>query len=499
MINISTPTQEEQFRLLLQDAYNCRIVLSAPFGSGKTTFLKKYFQSEENDKSIFLYPVNYSVASNKDVFELIKYDILSQILMWEDITNYITDISTNWGIYSHLINDPMKVIIPIAEAIGDLGGVTGQVAKISKGLYNLKEELEKIAEQSNEGDEIHKFMSEIESQSGCIYQKDIVTLIIKSILKRVKESNSEIRTTLIIDDLDRIDPEHLFRILNILASHSDVDNEGNNKFGFDKIITVFDIENVKQIFGNKYGEKADFIGYINKFYSRGIFQFDLTCELVQHLHQLFNETMVEHSDKQQHEFWGGDAYKRVLPLLTLLIEAQKIGIRDIIQMAKIIKANETYAIKSMSNSYDHRWGENQPYFIAYEFLINLLGGREELRNVLIDLKRHNHKRPIIWETDYNLSLVEIFSDYLNICLNAIHDISTIQSKKSALLNLEIYYYHRGGHSFDIKGAFDLEHTSKMVDAAGVPIKYQLNPKEIEINVWGILLEIIDKVEQKIYS
>ena len=61
---------------------NCRCILSARFGDGKSFFLNE-FKKKTSDKYIYLtiYPVNYQVAENKDIFEYIKRDILLQILM----------------------------------------------------------------------------------------------------------------------------------------------------------------------------------------------------------------------------------------------------------------------------------------------------------------------------------------------------------------------------------------------------------------------------------
>lgn len=62
---------------------NNRIIFSGKFGLGKSYFLNEFFKEEGDEKkyfSIFLNPVNYSIASNEDIFELIKFDILYQIL-----------------------------------------------------------------------------------------------------------------------------------------------------------------------------------------------------------------------------------------------------------------------------------------------------------------------------------------------------------------------------------------------------------------------------------
>ena len=55
-----------------------RVIFSAKFGDGKTTSLEEMRKHEiMKDYDIFsIHPVNYSVASNEDVFEYIKRDIL---------------------------------------------------------------------------------------------------------------------------------------------------------------------------------------------------------------------------------------------------------------------------------------------------------------------------------------------------------------------------------------------------------------------------------------
>ena len=59
-----------------------RIILSAKFGDGKTFFLNQLRSSNElnEDYKFFtIYPVNYSVSKNEDVFEYIKRDIILQL------------------------------------------------------------------------------------------------------------------------------------------------------------------------------------------------------------------------------------------------------------------------------------------------------------------------------------------------------------------------------------------------------------------------------------
>ena len=61
-------------------------MLSAPFGHGKSTFLDVFFEAMNEEYDVFkVYPVNYSVSNNKDIFKYIKADILLQLLSYENV------------------------------------------------------------------------------------------------------------------------------------------------------------------------------------------------------------------------------------------------------------------------------------------------------------------------------------------------------------------------------------------------------------------------------
>jgi len=78
---IALPTVVCDFQKHIEIDYNKRILFSAKFGAGKSTFINKYFNDKKDEYVVLkLYPVNYSVASNEDVFELIKYDLFSELL-----------------------------------------------------------------------------------------------------------------------------------------------------------------------------------------------------------------------------------------------------------------------------------------------------------------------------------------------------------------------------------------------------------------------------------
>ncbi|MGX7835563.1 hypothetical protein ACWKSR_10475, partial [Campylobacter fetus subsp. venerealis] len=71
---------KKQFLAHLDLKNNYRIIFSGGFGTGKTYFLDDFFKEHVKYEAIHIYPVNYSVSSNEDIFELIKYDILFKLL-----------------------------------------------------------------------------------------------------------------------------------------------------------------------------------------------------------------------------------------------------------------------------------------------------------------------------------------------------------------------------------------------------------------------------------
>ncbi|HWZ21511.1 MAG TPA: hypothetical protein VNW06_02590 [Cytophagaceae bacterium] len=101
-ISIETTNLDSKFQDHLNHINNNRIIFSGIFGSGKTTFLKDFFERHSNEfATIHLYPVNYSVADNKDIFELIKVDILIKILQQKvEVNEY--KVSQN-NLLSHFI------------------------------------------------------------------------------------------------------------------------------------------------------------------------------------------------------------------------------------------------------------------------------------------------------------------------------------------------------------------------------------------------------------
>lgn len=335
-------TAEQEFKYHLQAEHNSRIIFSGKFGHGKTTFLKWFFdQDEQKDKYniIRLYPVNYSVASNEDVFEYIKYDIITEMLHNE---YEVSDLGTDYfdSLPFFIKKNPLKVIALLVSMIPQVGkDVSDVMGKVDGLITEFKAYHDEHAKAVSEGNQLIGLLEGLEEKVGSIYESNAITKLIELVLKRQKEKDSKQETILIIDDLDRIDPEHIFRILNVFAAHFDL-HSGENKFGFDKVMVVCDIENIRNIFKAKYGVDTDFNGYIDKFYSHKVFAYNLVEAFVDFAMDIIDKAawLLDEIDDVDREDYIRSAKETLFSnssflrdMLFILIDSRQIDLRNVVK------------------------------------------------------------------------------------------------------------------------------------------------------------------------
>ena len=286
--------QIEEFDKHLNLDGNYRIIFSGRFGIGKTTFLKHFFdmpKNKEKYRAIHLFPVNYSVAENADIFEYIKYDVVAHLLSKssdKEIDLDQVDIPRRLA-YPHLLSQTRRTI----DVIAPLLHFFGPTGKVFDGYKRLFEKLEEERKEAGTDDKtaLINFLKEAQNQPGSPYEQDFYSQLINELLDKwkgieeeVDDSKNGIETVLIVDDLDRVDPQHIFRLLNVFAAHFDTKLGDNyNKFRFDKVIFVCDEANIRSIFRHYYGIKADFNGYLDKFYSKEIYPFRIREDVLNKL------------------------------------------------------------------------------------------------------------------------------------------------------------------------------------------------------------------------
>lgn len=239
-----------------------RIIFSARFGDGKSYFLNEFMKSYDEKKNdyyfITLHPVNYVVEENRDVIEYIKRDILFQLIK----DNRIYDFKEGYDkIFDAVCN--VESLFKLADFAASIIPVNG----LKEGYKALKGLVSTIEEKRKEQDVLHvvdDYLNGFYGKMGSISECDAFTYLIQKSLEQMMA-----KSVLIVEDLDRIDPAHLFRIMNVLSSqvdnpyYSEVSN--GNKFGFAKIILVMDYEIARHLFHHFYGKEANYEGYMNKF------------------------------------------------------------------------------------------------------------------------------------------------------------------------------------------------------------------------------------------
>lgn len=257
---------------------NSRCILSAKFGNGKSYFISSFIKEYSNDYLFIpIYPVNYQVMDNKDIFELIKRDILIKLLSSEEININEIELNAASLFYYFFTNNQEDKLLDILSIIPDINiyGIDINISNVIKKLKEVKDKFASYKEQFKSIDKTSElYITKFDSLKGSIYEFDTISQLICDIIREFKKKNPTKKVVLIIEDLDRIDPAHIFRILNVFSAHFDrytpglVEFDktcGNNKFCLDKIVTVCDIDNIKKIYAHIYGDKTDFTGYISKF------------------------------------------------------------------------------------------------------------------------------------------------------------------------------------------------------------------------------------------
>lgn len=244
---------------------NPQTILSAKFGDGKTYFLNEYIHQHEADTFfVVLHPVNYVVTPNEDIFEYIKRDILCSLVHRSEFQEI------NW-------NDALKEVLnydTLLETVDTIASniPLGNLATIPFHLFKKVDN--KFA--------IDKYFDRFKNTKGGLFEFDQFTFAIQRTIRAIQKVGQ--RCVLVIEDLDRLDPGHLFRILNVLSAHIDSD-KSTNKFCFDNIVAVLDYDTTRHIFRHFYGDKANYEGYMSKFMSSHPFEYSITKVAQQ---QLFN-------------------------------------------------------------------------------------------------------------------------------------------------------------------------------------------------------------------
>lgn len=287
---------------------NTRTILSARFGDGKSFFLNKVIAESQNDTTyIVVHPVHYQISDNKDIFELVKRDILLQMIgqgmiakdyeipEYIRLSFYLQYHTTEIG--KELLKSLFQIAPHIISTRPDENCET-KVSTISlpfilEGIKTIKsfwKNYQEHTSKTNTENILENFFKDTDKLKNSPIESDAITAIIRENIRSWKEEKNK-RVVLVFEDMDRLDPAHLFRIMNVLSAQIDANctiNEHNsgelqNRFGVDNVVLILDYENLRNIFHHFYGAETNFKGYIHKFAPKEYFRYSLKGERYSYL------------------------------------------------------------------------------------------------------------------------------------------------------------------------------------------------------------------------
>lgn len=447
--NLPIDEESDRFKIHLSQENNIRILFSGIFGIGKTYFIKKFFESEIDYIPITLNPVNYSVNQNEDIFELVKFDIAFQLLAKNPTFEKIEFNKYFAGQYFILEN--YKSIL--GNIIENASKIDHSINQIIESSLKLGKQIEQFHAESKIDDEkvIHEFLDFFKEQKGTIKEENNITHLLSALINSLK--TEEKKVVLVIDDMDRIDPEHIFRILNVFSAHFDYyDFEGENKFGFDKIILICDIENIRGIFHNKYGANIDFSGYVDKFYSNEIFYYKIENVINRNLKH-FLSAIRSNNRTFSEQVTSNDSFIKngLLCILTFFVECKTISLRKLLSFLNNEIEFPSYTIIVRRNNLHKNHSNSTPILFVLETLERMFGNKSQLTAAIdkvidkyssISLERYGNY------TDSIIGNLAMIADYTESHLFPSSDRTYFYNIEGTTIEYKIENYN---HSYGVYG------------------------------------------------
>ncbi len=491
------------FKRHIDDNLNERIIFSGIFGIGKSYFLEKFFE-KNTDKylAVNLAPINYSISNNDDIFRLIKYDIIYELILTHKLELEQEVISRHiaYGtVFSNKAHSLLEGLLSTAPLLNKALGGSNELpdpAPLVNFLKKITPEIEKIEKQRkdpNLHERVLEFIRDLEKTP--VFESDFVTgFITESLDKLAPPDNQKKKKVLIIDDLDRIDPEHIFRLFNIFSSHLSYKRSAGNKFGFDKVIFVCDIENIRNIFSARYGASVDFSGYIDKFYNTEIFHFDnieevaaVTSQIIESINFGKHNLFIRESLSTENEL-GLLGF-----LLKHFIYSGSLNLR---RLKSIYNRDYTFTekyivIKGAKGSIPN-W--NVPAAIALELLVWIFGDTSSLEKALtkITLYENSREQEALRDTRKRIRIAGYF---VTITDAPIHNFENKMSNGNGSSGSE-YEFKLGGKNI----SYDLIRWGRRRDEyyAEIKPKSDIESSIISNNVFKIINDALKTLQASAY-
>lgn len=332
---------QSEFVSFLNISNNKRIFFSGRFGIGKTYFLLNFFKDHIEEYDVYhLFPVRYQISTNENIVEFLKYDLLVELFKKYPESFEVKSNGNNDDGWLNLftaflkerisINNVLQSTLSLGEGVltvtpDPFFHILGKLGRPLRELLALDEKFQHFKREYLSGDKnvLARNLEDIGARVDSV-STNYVNHLLRNEVERLKGGK---KSVLILDDFERIDPEHIFRILNVFSAHMDGDEE--NVFGFDRIIVVGDIRNIRSIFHHRYGDKTDFTGYFDKFFTVAPFHFNNRVAISERIPTLLQQTKCEDEKLSSAFRNNGWIYHFLEEFLTQAFKVEEMNLRQL--------------------------------------------------------------------------------------------------------------------------------------------------------------------------
>ena len=275
----------------------------------------------------------------------------------------------------------------MVSPVDPTSAVLSKIGRPLNDLLDFDEKWQEFKEEYKKGEKgiVEQLTQKI--KAGDTSEPDLLSAVLSEKIQELKDGKESV---LVLDDLDRIDPEHIFRILNVFSAHlhdfSDGEERNKNKFGFDRVVLVGDYENLRKIFHHKYGPDTDYRGYMDKFYSSEPYNLNI--------HNLISERVVEEivsNFKCSNELKASLGVGGIFAYLPLIVVTAAFELGGLISLREVLNPQQvefvTFYNKPIQHSYFLDQVPRTYTDLSIQFLIRMLGGKERLLTILSRLAR----------------------------------------------------------------------------------------------------------------
>ena len=380
----------KEFNNHLQLSDNKRILFSGKFGVGKSSFLNYYFDSPENKLKYEVFnisPVDYSAASDDDIILYLKYDLVNLLTeRYPDVIDKTTvSMLTAGSVYFQY--NFVQLLSSLLLVLPYFGSGWHKFYEL---MSEHKVEYERIkAHAESDLPILKEFNSEVEQKAGGIRQVAAIDDFLTRNLTAVKKGKEAV---LIIDDVDRIDPHHVFRIINVFTAHFS-GNKLSEQFGFDKLILVCDEDNLRKMYTHFFGVNVDYNGYVDKFYSHSIFRFNNRMAATQLVELMFRDFNISGSATTKHmvEYYKNPLFEVMQNITVELFKFGQITLKTLesIRRSSIIVEEREIVI----SRYERFKNYSFMIVMVIDVLSKVFGGAERLKQCFDHAEAQGAKLP----------------------------------------------------------------------------------------------------------